>query len=769
VEQGCGHASPPETTSHSGLQTQLTTPSPLALNERQHSSGPTVAQQTHLLRRPLYNTPGTPQNPRTKHTLACLSLATWAANTIPPNANRTLRSALNHLIRWKRRLFLDDYTYKGGKLNTDQTMGFIWYLGNHITKAGGLWISPTSVNRYWNILKKYASHIAWGTPPSTTVYNNIIRTLKNHYKIKPRNRFPLTAAHLAAIANIGPTRIAATLPPRQARLFKNLWPATLAITSIGIFGLARKRELLQINTEPQHNIPHLLQLSDFVICQPNLPSAATNWTINRWLQVNLRWSKTEKLNATPLVAGAQLGTYKTVCPIELWQQWIEIRHHWTHTGNTTPFILPNGAPYTRDIYNRMIGACLPFFKIDEKLYGGGGFSLRKGGGQSLANNNLPDALLQRLGRWNSIAVKRYRTFSPLQRVQLSRWFDQPYDKNTCVFNASIKKWDPSTEQIAFENVPITPTRTTPSNIRRSLQQQSPPLSQSSLYHQGNRQQPRQTTTSRPRAPSNAPRTHNERPIIPPDNKAQNNTPTATPVQQRPQTHLRLYRTPTAGVSTTRRLAPCPTNLRPPDRATGPHLPGSAQEHQYPLPNQQTIHPPRVRREIMARPIQNPNHSRHPPMDGRPNDPAIEPPHHRRNARAVAIHIYHTPTTNHQPHIQPGQALRGIIHPAPTPNLSRQIRPTEHLYRSRHQTNRQDKSLWNPVRDRTQNHQMANRGNQPTPTRPPPSSPSSRRLDARRRHREPEPTIPTPQTTSIDPQPQPPKPSTQPRDFQTLNQ
>jgi hypothetical protein len=375
----------------------------------------------------------------------CLRMGTWAATSLPKSVMSTYKSALNHLDKFHKNLRFIDKTYTEGPLDTIQTRGFIWYLGHHLTKSGASWISPGTVRKYWNILTNRLTHLAWRAPLPKHEINNIIRCIRNNYIKKPRTRFPLTAQHLAIMQRNGPSHYTTTLPPKLARQFTALWPATLAITATGIFGLARKRELLHVKKDRGSKPERNLKYSQIAIKTKKIPQQATGWTVARWWQANIPWSKTEQMNPSPIVAGEQKGRYREVCPLRLWSIWCTTRETWSKAGNETPFIQQDGSPYWRELYNRLINIILRKFNVNREIYGNGGFSLRKGGGNSLAAHNLPDELLQRLGRWTSIAVRRYRTFSPFQRVQVSRWFSTDYDASLCVFKKGEKTWNPSTD------------------------------------------------------------------------------------------------------------------------------------------------------------------------------------------------------------------------------------------------------------------------------------------------------------------------------------
>ena len=624
-------------------------------------------------------------------------------------------------------------------------------MGNHITKAGGHWIAPDSVTRYWNALKKYASHISWCTPPSPTKYKNIIRTIGTHYKAKLRNRFPLTATHLAAILAIGPSRIAATLAPRQAKLFKQLWPATLAISSIGIFGLARKRELLRLRKEPPSTADRLLQFSDIEIRQMDIPGLATNWHVDRWLQVNLRWSKMEKLNATPLVAGQQQGMFSPICPVYLWREWTRVRHQWATPENTVPFILPNGCPYNRDLYNKMIGACLPFFKIDRTLYSGGGFSLRKGGGQSLANNNLPDALLQRLGRWNSIAVRRYRTFSPIQRVQLSRWFDRPYDKANCVFNASITKWDPSTEQVAFSNVPITPLRSQQPPVRsvtnllqcpRSSLHSSPAAARH-VTQPGRRLQrttrpiSEQPSGSASGSPRNASDPHNPRSTVPHDHSVSSGyepVPTRTTEPE----EFRLLHIENSRIGQTRGLAHSPGLIRAqrsphrryPPGTSSTYLSSHRPEHPrsrsstftYSINCFNTTHrdlpTPRLRHGSLARPIPPNITKRNSPMVTPSDDRSLTGSDDPSSPRSEYLPLNPAAPSSLPPQCDAGPINRCRRPQSPASHLSNQNSNTPRMRRLGHSSSSLQQGQRNPLHCSFQLPTVANSPHQALSTRSP---------------------------------------------------
>ena len=129
------------------------------------------------------------------------------------------------------------------------------------------------------------------------------------------------------------------------------------------------------------------------------------------LKVTIKQSKTD-----PFLVGVDLylgASGVTICPVKELLPYLDLRDH--HKGPL--FILENGKYLTRQHLCSLLDGLLTKLQIDTSKYNTHSFRIRAA--TTAKQANIPDSLIQLIGRWKSNAYMTYVKTSPVQLAKLS--------------------------------------------------------------------------------------------------------------------------------------------------------------------------------------------------------------------------------------------------------------------------------------------------------------------------------------------------------------
>ena len=174
---------------------------------------------------------------------------------------------------------------------------------------------------------------------------------------------------------------------QQPQHYNNI--LTWAVCCLAFFGFLRVSEFT-VPSDAQYDKDCHLSIDDISIDNRKNPQL---------MRVTLKQSKTD-----PFQRGVDLyfgATGETTCPIKGILPYLAL--HGNHKGPL--FILKDGKYLTRQRLNSLLNTLLTTLKIDSRKYNTHSFCI--GAATTAREANIPDALIQLMGRWKSNAYLTY--------------------------------------------------------------------------------------------------------------------------------------------------------------------------------------------------------------------------------------------------------------------------------------------------------------------------------------------------------------------------
>ena len=224
----------------------------------------------------------------------------------------------------------------------------------------------------------------------------------------PRQRLPITLQLLQSIYKH---------LSQQPQHYDNI--LTWAVCCLAFFGFLRVSEFT-VPSDAQYDKDCHLSIDDISIDNRKNPQL---------MRVTLKQSKTD-----PFRRGVDLyfgATGDTTCPIKGILPYLALRGN--HKGPL--FILKDGKYLTRQRLNSLLNTLLTTLKIDSRKYNT--HSFRIGAATTAREANIPDALIQLMGRWKSNAYLTYIKTPPTTMANLSKCLITKY--NQPLLNGSAQR------------------------------------------------------------------------------------------------------------------------------------------------------------------------------------------------------------------------------------------------------------------------------------------------------------------------------------------
>ncbi len=121
------------------------------------------------------------------------------------------------------------------------------------------------------------------------------------------------------------------------------------------------------------------------------------------VKINLKSSKTDVRGK-----GVELFVFATggpICPYKHLMDYVRVRNRLTCDPNSHLFIMPSRDPLTRAVYLNHLRLLLRGVGVNDKMFSG--HSLRKGMATESCKKQIPDSVINVLGRWHSDVYKLY--------------------------------------------------------------------------------------------------------------------------------------------------------------------------------------------------------------------------------------------------------------------------------------------------------------------------------------------------------------------------
>ena len=281
--------------------------------------------------------------------------------------------------------------------------GFVAYLATPTpTKRTGLRYS--TVQSYLTGVKSWALDQGLTVPTAEEMgpVKKLVRGLKRiQHGRQGSSRLPVTIELCGLIKSV------LDLDQHNHRVF---W----AMLATGVRGLFRLGELTVDNTTSQNNKDKLLHQSDLSTFKEEACKGHA---------LQLRVSKTDPFRESTTVY--LFFTNDTVCASSALHSMIR-QSPFTRSASTPLFALDNGEPLLRPKFIELLQQCIRLvnkkfsLNFDYKRFSG--HSIRRGGATSLATMNVPDHVIQTMGRWKSnshriyISTPRARLFQATSRL-----------------------------------------------------------------------------------------------------------------------------------------------------------------------------------------------------------------------------------------------------------------------------------------------------------------------------------------------------------------
>ena len=121
------------------------------------------------------------------------------------------------------------------------------------------------------------------------------------------------------------------------------------------------------------------------------------------ISILLKASKTDPFRSGTIINIFQTGGI--TCPVNALNRFITLRHSFSVDPEGPLFLLPSGRPLSRALFLDMLAQLCTSLGLDPKSYHG--HSFRIGAATTAAKLNVPDYLIQQLGRWTSTCYQVY--------------------------------------------------------------------------------------------------------------------------------------------------------------------------------------------------------------------------------------------------------------------------------------------------------------------------------------------------------------------------
>ena len=215
----------------------------------------------------------------------------------------------------------------------------------------------------------------------------------------PRQRLPVT---LQLLQNIYRHL------SQQPHHYNNI--LTWAACCLAFFGFLRVSEFT-VPSDTQYDKDCHLSVDDISLDSRDKPQL---------IRVTLKQSKTDPFRrGVDLYLGA---TGATTCPVKAILPYLALHGH--HKGPL--FILEDGKYLTRQRLNFLLNTLLTTLNIDSSKYNT--HSFRIGAATTAREANIPDALIQLMGRWKSNAYLTYIKTPPTEMARLSKYLITTYQQ-----------------------------------------------------------------------------------------------------------------------------------------------------------------------------------------------------------------------------------------------------------------------------------------------------------------------------------------------------
>lgn len=260
-------------------------------------------------------------------------------------------------------------------------------------------IFPTSQR----VLSEYIAHLFTQNLSSATIYS-YISAISFVHKLEgmadPTSSFFIKKL-LKGVHNTK-RRYDCRLPITLDILAKLCYATDKVITSFRKALLCRSMFLLAFHA--------FLRIGEFTVNQNNKPDQVlqvqdVSFTCNR--QTHSLQSMTVKItnykhsDLRPFFIKISACPTSFLCPVSTLSSYLQLYQH--KTGPLFQF--PDSLPVSYTWFCQMLQSVLNFIQLDTNLYKG--HSFRIGAATSAAARGVPEHIIQKMGRWNSDAVKNY--------------------------------------------------------------------------------------------------------------------------------------------------------------------------------------------------------------------------------------------------------------------------------------------------------------------------------------------------------------------------
>ena len=121
------------------------------------------------------------------------------------------------------------------------------------------------------------------------------------------------------------------------------------------------------------------------------------------ISILLKASKTDPFRSGTIINIFQTGGI--TCPVNALNRFITLRDSFSVDPEGPLFLLTSGCPLSRALFLDMLGQLCTSLGLNPKSYHG--HSFRIGAATTVAKLNIPDYLIQQLGRWTSNCYQVY--------------------------------------------------------------------------------------------------------------------------------------------------------------------------------------------------------------------------------------------------------------------------------------------------------------------------------------------------------------------------